>query len=186
MKRLKLFFISLVLLSGLASPFVSSAAGFYGEPALTPTFSQRERGTEDGISLKGQGTENGIFHEERRDVRVVEIKATPGVVEPIEVLTLNTTMYNESERADGLVVELTVTAPNGETVQNMRQRNVGVDPSDDMAVYWVWRIPQRLDDGTYSVQVTVYEPDGSTVIDREQEVEAFAVRKVDREIVQAN
>ena len=184
MKRLKLFFISLVLLSGLALPFVSSAAGFHGVGALTPTFSQS--GTEDGISLEGKGAGNGIFQEERRDVRVVEVKATPGVVEPIEVLTLNTTMYNESERADGLVVEQTVTAPNGEMVQNMRQRNVGVDPSDDMAVYWVWRIPQRLDDGTYSVQVTVYEPDGSTIIDRELERDAFAVRKVDREMARAN
>ncbi len=119
----------------------------------------------------------------RPEVQVVEIKTTPGLVEPIDVLTLNTTMHNNAERADGLVVEITVKDQGGQTVQEMRQLNIGVHPSDDMAVYWVWRIPQRVNEGTYSVQVTVYDPDGTRVIAQEQKTEAFAVMKTEREEV---
>lgn len=127
-----------------------------------------------------------VANDPRPDVEVTEIKTTPGLVEPIDVLTLNTTVHNSSERADGLVLEITVTDPSGQTVQNMRQRNIGVDPSDDMAVYWVWRIPQRLSDGTYSVQVTVYEPDGVSILSQSQKREAFAVMKSERETAYAH
>ncbi|MBI2953802.1 MAG: hypothetical protein HYY30_05770 [Chloroflexi bacterium] len=88
-------------------------------------------------------------------LRVTGIAATPKTLAPIDVLTVSTSVANDASRVDGLTVQMVVFDETGEPVLQEKQSNIGIAQNGKQAVYWVWRIPDRLADGTYAIQMTV-------------------------------
>lgn len=113
-------------------------------------------------------------------VTITAASATPENIEPIDVLTIGTTLYNSSQRLDDVTVELDVYDSAGNRVLHERQSGVGISGDTSQAVYWVWRIPQRLHDGSYEVGITVYETETSRLLARDDSAAAFQVARVSR------
>ncbi len=88
-------------------------------------------------------------------VKVTNIGATPNLVAPIDVLTINTTVANEAATADDLTIKMTVRDEAGQPVLEEKQSGISVSHGGKQSVYWTWRIPGRLNDGVYSIEMTV-------------------------------
>lgn len=90
-------------------------------------------------------------------VTIAEIAATPAIISPIDVLTIRTTVANDGMTVDDLTVRMVVWDASGQAVLQERQSGVGLDSRDRRAVYWVWRIPDRLSDGAYGIEMVVLD-----------------------------
>ena len=90
-------------------------------------------------------------------VRVLSISATPETISPIDVLTVSTSLINDTVRQDGLTVEMLVRDETGQTVLQEKQRGIGIPAKDKQSVYWEWRIPGRLTQGAYDVEMRVLD-----------------------------
>ncbi len=113
-------------------------------------------------------------------VSITAVTATPSRIEPVDVLTIGTTLYNASGRLDDVTVELAVYDDAGTPVLHERQSGLGISAEASQAVYWVWRIPQRLQDGPYVVGITVSETGGKAVLARNDNAATFQVARVTR------
>jgi hypothetical protein len=113
-------------------------------------------------------------------VSVSSVTATPAKIAPIDVLTIGTTFHNTAARLDNVTVELEVYDETGNVVLRERQSGVGISQDTNQAVYWVWRIPQRLQDGPYVVGITIYETESGSLLDREDSGATFTVARSTR------
>ncbi|MCL5263581.1 MAG: hypothetical protein M1343_00010 [Chloroflexi bacterium] len=112
-------------------------------------------------------------------LRVLNIAATPATIAPIDVLTVSTTLANDAARVDGLTVEMVVRDRTGQTVLQEKQQGIGISEKDKQSVYWVWRIPGRLTEGAYNVEMRVLGP-GQKLLARQTKDSAFWVDRSQR------
>ena len=110
-------------------------------------------------------------------VSITSVKATPGQIEPIDVLTIGTGLHNAADRLDNVTVELTVYDQAGNAVLHEKQSSVGLSHDADQAVYWIWRIPQRLQDGPYAVGIAVYDTGSRALLARNDQAATFRVAR---------
>ncbi len=94
-------------------------------------------------------------------INVAKISATPNTISPIDVLTVSTTMTNNNKRVDGLTVNMVVRDQTGQVVLQQKQSGIGL--TDRQSVYWEWRIPDRLTDGPYAIEMTVLDHNGQVL-----------------------
>ncbi|MBI2953352.1 MAG: hypothetical protein HYY30_03495 [Chloroflexi bacterium] len=109
-------------------------------------------------------------------VKVTNIRATPVQVNPIDVLTINTTVANDVAAVDDVTIEMIVRDEFGHPVLEERQTRINISHNDKRTVYWSWRIPDRLNDGSYAIDVNVVGA-GGNVLATDTNYAAFEVDK---------
>lgn len=117
-------------------------------------------------------------------VRVANIAATPGSVSPVEVLTVSTTLTNDAPAVDNLTVKMVVRNETGEPVLQERQSGIGLAQDDKRSVYWVWRIPNRLADGPYEIEMSVLNG-GENVLAADTKEAAFRVERMESALMRS-
>lgn len=97
---------------------------------------------------------------ERASTNVSGTVATPSSITPLDILTIKTTLVNNGASMERVGAVMLVRDAAGQTVLREKQTGISLAKQSDLAVYWEWRIPSRLADGAYSVEMLIVDESG--------------------------
>ncbi len=106
----------------------------------------------------------------------VAAAVTPDPASILDTATFATTFQASSEISEPLRAQLEVrSAADGATVLTMSQSGFRVPAEGRRAVYWEWRVPDRVAPGSYTVSVKAVGVNSGTVYGEEQKAATFQV-----------
>ncbi len=108
-------------------------------------------------------------------VRVADTRVTAGDLRPGDVVTITSTLHGDGGALKDLTVELEIHSADSQIVLRAPRRGVNLEPSRDVPVSWVWRLPADFAAGSYTTEVSVYGDNWSPLYTREENGATFVV-----------